>query len=214
MVRARHVFDVRHVGAPGIAHGGAVATVLDDLFGFVLYLVGEPAVTRHLEVGYRAPVLLGVPYLLEARLDRREGRKLFLRADGVDERGAPVLDARAVFVIVGFEHFAARYRRRRFHASGRAMTSVDPRPSGMGAQAATSAPGAPLVPVEGSPDVAAPLYLCSALQEGAPSGGQRPAPSGPRRRARRCPGSRSWMGWGWGALRVLGRVARDVVEVS
>ena len=58
-VRSRHVFDPRHVGAPGIAHGGAVATVLDDLFGFVLYVVGDLAVTRHLEVGYRAPVLLG-----------------------------------------------------------------------------------------------------------------------------------------------------------
>lgn len=42
-VHATHVFDERHVGAPGIAHGGAVATVLDDLFGFLLYLTGGPA---------------------------------------------------------------------------------------------------------------------------------------------------------------------------
>lgn len=32
-VRARQVFDVRHVGEPGIAHGGAVATVHDHLLG-------------------------------------------------------------------------------------------------------------------------------------------------------------------------------------
>src|SRR3546814_16692324 len=38
-VVAPRVFDQRHVGAPGIAHGGAVATVLDDLFGFLLYTV-------------------------------------------------------------------------------------------------------------------------------------------------------------------------------
>ena len=106
VVRAEHVFDERHVGAPGIAHGGAVATVLDDLFGFLLYGVGEPAVTRHLEVGYRAPVLLGTPYLLEAGLQRREGRKLFVRAQGADERGALVVEASAVFVVVGREHFA------------------------------------------------------------------------------------------------------------
>lgn len=104
-VRARHVFDSRHVGAPGIAHGGAVATVLDDLFGFLLYLVGEPAVTRHLKVGYRAPVLLGTPYLLEASVERRDGRKLFVQAEGVDEHGAVVVQSRAVFVIVGLEHF-------------------------------------------------------------------------------------------------------------
>jgi len=104
-VRARQVFDERHVGAPGIAHGGAVATVVDDLLGFVLYLVGEPAVTRHLEVDYLAPVLLGVPYLLQAWLARRDGRKLFLQLTGTDEQARRAVDARAVFVVVGLEHF-------------------------------------------------------------------------------------------------------------
>lgn len=104
-VRTRHVFDARHVGAPGIAHGGAVATVLDDLFGFLLYVVGDVAVTRHLEVGYRAPVLLGVPYLLEAELERREGRKLFVAARGVDEQGGLVVESKALFVVVALEHF-------------------------------------------------------------------------------------------------------------
>ena len=41
-------------GAPEIAHRGAVATVIDDLYGFVLYIVGTPAVTRELTVDYRA----------------------------------------------------------------------------------------------------------------------------------------------------------------
>ena len=109
-IRARHVFDARHVGAPGIAHGGALATVLDDLFGFVLYVVGDLAVTRHLEVGYRAPVLLGVPYLLEAGLDRREGRKLFISARGVDETGALVVEAKAVFIVVEPQHFSREGR--------------------------------------------------------------------------------------------------------
>ncbi len=106
VVRAEHVFDERHVGAPGIAHGGAVATVLDDLFGFLLYGVGEPAVTRHLEVGYRAPVLLGTQYLFQADVQRREGRKLFVQAQGTDASGALVVEATAVFVVVGREHFA------------------------------------------------------------------------------------------------------------
>jgi len=110
-VVAEHTFDNRHVGAPGIAHGGAVATVLDDLFGFVLYVVGDLAVTRHLEVGYRAPVLLGVPYLLEAGLDRREGRKLFVSARGVDEDGALVVEAQAVFIVVELQHFSRGSRR-------------------------------------------------------------------------------------------------------
>ena len=32
---AEHVFETRHSGAPGIAHGGAVATVVDDVLGFI-----------------------------------------------------------------------------------------------------------------------------------------------------------------------------------
>ena len=47
---AEVAFEDRHVGAPGIAHGGAVATVFDDLFGFLLYAVAELAVTRSLQV--------------------------------------------------------------------------------------------------------------------------------------------------------------------
>lgn len=103
---ATHIFDDRHVGAPGIAHGGAVATVLDDLYGFLLYLVGEPAVTRQLVVEYLAPVLIGTTYRLEARVDRREGRKLFVNAKVTALDGRTAATSTAVFVTVDAEHFA------------------------------------------------------------------------------------------------------------
>lgn len=104
-VVAEHTFDNRHVGAPGIAHGGAVATVIDDLFGFLLYLVGTPAVTRQLTVEYRAPVMIDVPYRLEAHLTSQEGRKLFLAANLADTDGVVLGTSTAVFVTVGVEHF-------------------------------------------------------------------------------------------------------------
>lgn len=104
-VQAEHTFDDRHVGAPGIVHGGAVATVIDDLYGFLLYLEGGPAVTRQLVVDYRAPVLIGTTYLLAARVTRREGRKLFVAADVTDLKGQPVASSTALFVKVGVEHF-------------------------------------------------------------------------------------------------------------
>ncbi len=77
---AEHVFEQRHSGAPGIAHGGAVATVVDDVLGYLLNVVKAPGVTRRLEVDYLKPVLTGVPYLVRGRLDRRDGRKLWCRA--------------------------------------------------------------------------------------------------------------------------------------
>lgn len=109
-VRARHVFDDRHIGAPGIAHDGAVATVLDDLLGFLFYLVGGPAVTRDLHVSHRAPAPLGEAYLLAGRLDRRAGRKLFLSAVGADRRGETAVSAQAVSVVVSSAHFTRRER--------------------------------------------------------------------------------------------------------
>lgn len=104
-VHATHVFDQRHVGAPGIAHGGAVATVLDDLFGFLLYLTGAPAVTRQLDVRYDSPVLLGATYELVARMVRAEDRKLFLEAEMRDPSGGSVAFASALFLRVDVAHF-------------------------------------------------------------------------------------------------------------
>jgi acyl-coenzyme A thioesterase PaaI-like protein len=107
-VRTEHTFDARHVGAPGIAHGGAVATVLDDLFGFLLYQVGELAVTRHLEVDYRAPVMLSTPDLLRAWLERRDGRKLFVRGEGSAGTGPVLVAASALFIVVGLDHMSGQ----------------------------------------------------------------------------------------------------------
>ena len=105
-VVADHTFDDRHVGAPGIAHGGAVATVIDDLYGFLLYLVGTPAVTRQLTVDYRSPVLIGTKYRLEARVTSQQARKLFLAATLTDLDGRTMATSTALFVTVGVEHFA------------------------------------------------------------------------------------------------------------
>ncbi|CDZ87118.1 PaaI family thioesterase [Rhodococcus ruber] len=104
-VFAYHVFDERHIGAPGIAHGGAVATIVDDLFGFLLYVVGELAVTRCLNVEYLRPVLLNIPYSLCAELTSREGRKLHLRAQIENAAGQVVAISTAMFVVVDLEHF-------------------------------------------------------------------------------------------------------------
>ncbi len=102
---ARHVFLERHSGAPGVAHGGAVATVVDDMLGFLLYVAKVPGVTRKLEVEYLTPVLLGVEYEIRARLDSRNGRKLWVSCEGTDPAGALVFRGSGLFLAVGVEHF-------------------------------------------------------------------------------------------------------------
>lgn len=123
-VVAEHTFDHRHEGAPGIAHGGALATVVDDLYGFLQYLVGGPAVTRRLEIEYLRPVLLDVPYRLEAHLTGRKERRLEVEASIADPEGQIVLTSTAVFVLVDVGHFATAYARTQENTSTSAITDT------------------------------------------------------------------------------------------
>lgn len=104
-VRAVHRFDHRQEGAPGITHGGLVAAAFDDLFGFLLYRVGELAVTRSLTVEYLRPVLLRTDYEFSAHVRDRSGRRLHVEAAALDADDSPVATAHATFVVVDVEHF-------------------------------------------------------------------------------------------------------------
>ena len=101
-----HVFETWQSGAPGIAHGGAVATVVDDVLGFLLYVVKAPGVTRKLEVEYLKPVLIGVPYTVRAKVDRVDGRKLWFSCACTDPGGVLTFRATGLFLTVALEHFA------------------------------------------------------------------------------------------------------------
>ena len=93
------------MGAPGFAHGGAVATALDDAFGSLLRLLNRPAVTVHLEIDYRKPWLIDTPHRIEARIEREEERKLHMKGRALDAEGNVVAEATSIFLIVGLEHF-------------------------------------------------------------------------------------------------------------
>ncbi|MGK2955809.1 MAG: PaaI family thioesterase [Solirubrobacterales bacterium] len=97
-------FDRRQEGAPGFAHGGAVATVLDDALGTVLILVQRPAVTANLNIDFRAPAFLGRELSVEARCERIEGRKLHLVGRLLDGEEI-IAEGRGLFIEVNIDHF-------------------------------------------------------------------------------------------------------------
>ena len=99
-------FDDRHIGAPGLAHGGAVAAACDDLLGFTLWIAGAPAVTRSLTVEYLRPVPLHQPHRLAAHIVSRDGRALNVIGTGTGHDGVIRFTARAIFVTVTTDHFA------------------------------------------------------------------------------------------------------------
>jgi acyl-coenzyme A thioesterase PaaI-like protein len=92
-------------GAPGRAHGGIVAAAFDDVTGFVIGKLREPSFTGELTVRYLAPVPVGEPLEVRARLDGRERRKLFISAEARHD-GEVVATCRAIYVTVDPTRFA------------------------------------------------------------------------------------------------------------
>lgn len=80
-VVGRCTLHAAHEGAPGRSHGGVVAAIFDDLFGFVLHNRRVRAFTGDLYVRYEAGTPLHVPLVFRAQLVRVEGRKLFMEAE-------------------------------------------------------------------------------------------------------------------------------------
>jgi acyl-coenzyme A thioesterase PaaI-like protein len=92
-------------GAPGRAHGGIVAAAFDDVTGFVIGRLQEPAFTGELTVRYLAAVPVDEPLEIRARLDGRERRKLFISAE-LRTNDSVVATCRAIYITVDLARFA------------------------------------------------------------------------------------------------------------
>jgi acyl-coenzyme A thioesterase PaaI-like protein len=90
-----------HQGPPGYAHGGILATALDEAMALLVHHQGIHALTTALDVRLRAPVPVGTFVDVTAEVEGREGRRIELVATatgGDSER--PVATARGTFVVV------------------------------------------------------------------------------------------------------------------
>ena len=95
----------RFQGAPGIAHGGIIALVLDEALSKVSKFCGETAVTAELNVEYLRPVRIGEELLVEAANERREGRQLYHSGEIRDGMGRVLARAKGRFVAINAERF-------------------------------------------------------------------------------------------------------------
>lgn len=84
-------------GGPGLVHGGVLSLLFDHAMGQALFVAGYSAMTVSLAVRYRAPTPLEVPLAVRARLERSDGRKLFVAAE-VAVDGRVTAQAEGVFV--------------------------------------------------------------------------------------------------------------------
>lgn len=98
VLTAQYTFDEGKQGPPTIVHGGALAAVIDEAMTAVVFHLDLPAFTAKLNIDYRAAVRVGDTVRIQARLDRREGRKLFLTASITHLNGTLAAEATGLFV--------------------------------------------------------------------------------------------------------------------
>jgi len=101
-VRAEAEFGWAYEGPPGHVHGGIVAAAFDEVLG-VTQAVGEWAgMTGTLSVTYHRPTALHRLLVFEARVDRKEDRRVYASAT-LTADGEHLASAEAIFITVDFE---------------------------------------------------------------------------------------------------------------
>lgn len=104
-LRLRVVGDVRngieaevtivpaHQGAPGLTHGGVLATAMDEAMALAIWrMLNRPYVTARLETSYLVPVPLGTLLRITATCTALHGRKAYTEANArTAGSGGPVL---------------------------------------------------------------------------------------------------------------------------
>jgi uncharacterized protein (TIGR00369 family) len=98
----------RFVGPPGHAHGGIIATILDEAMGKANKLKSKVALTRRMEVEYLRPVPLGQPLVVEGRVVRTRGRALYNRGELRNAKGEVLARSRGKFLAINAERMFAR----------------------------------------------------------------------------------------------------------
>lgn len=80
--RAAHTLAAHFCGVDGIAHGGIVSTLLDEIGAWALILqTGRLGLTTEMNVRFARPVATGVPIVAEAWVEPGTGRQARTRAE-------------------------------------------------------------------------------------------------------------------------------------
>ncbi len=88
-------------GAPGHAHGGSLAAILDEAMGWAVWRADNRALAAHLEVDFRLPTPLGVPLEARARITGKGNRSVRTEGRILLPDGRVAVESKGVFVDLG-----------------------------------------------------------------------------------------------------------------
>jgi uncharacterized protein (TIGR00369 family) len=97
----RFVLGERYQGGGGMAHGGIIATLLDEVMGKVCRFREVRAVTAELNVEYLKPVNVENEIIVEGWETEQKGRNLFHVGEIRNLAGDVLARAKGRFVIIG-----------------------------------------------------------------------------------------------------------------
>jgi uncharacterized protein (TIGR00369 family) len=90
----------KYTGPPGHAHGGIIATILDEAMGKVNRFRNVLALTSSMEVRYLRPVPLGKPLTVIGQEQSVEGRRHINVAEISDEQGHVLARSTGTFIAI------------------------------------------------------------------------------------------------------------------
>ena len=99
----------RFVGPPGHAHGGIIATILDEAMGKVNKLRDVIALTGRMEVDYLRPVPLATPLTVEGWELRVNGREHINAAEIRNANEEVLAESKGTFIEIDPQRMFAKY---------------------------------------------------------------------------------------------------------
>ena len=103
----------RFVGPPAHAHGGIIATILDEAMGKVNKLHNLIALTSQMEVTYLKPVPLFKPLVVEGWEVRVHGREHYRAAEIRNRAGEVLASSTSKFIEVDAHRMFAKYLKKK-----------------------------------------------------------------------------------------------------
>ena len=99
----------RYTGPPGHAHGGIIATILDEAMGKVNKFRNVLALTGSMDIKYLRPVPLAQPLTVTAHEQSVDGRRHINVGEISNEKGEVLARGTATFIAIDPEKMFARH---------------------------------------------------------------------------------------------------------
>lgn len=80
--------EERHMGWPGIQHGGITAALLDEAAGYIPYFLGLVAMTAKLDATFVEPIHVGESVRIVGRIVKQSRRVIEVETTITGEQGA------------------------------------------------------------------------------------------------------------------------------